>query len=311
MTKRKENIKLMKVFRILRNNIRDAFKSVFRNISLSFASITCSAITLILVGIAILLSVNVNNFTKDLKEDLTIVVFMERGSSDAEAAILKEEILNTENVDKENLVFESNEDVKKQMQIKYEVFDSIMSSWQAEDNFLQHQFLVKVKDIDRIKETANKITKYGKVDATKYGEGMVDQLLSVFDVIEKGSIIIVGALIIVTAFLISNTIKLTIFSRKTEIEIMRLIGTSNTVIRLPFLFEGLFLGLIGAIIPVIVIVYGYTISYDKLGGILFSNIIKLVNPNEIVLFIALCLFAIGGIVGMFGSYKAVRKYLKI
>ena len=91
---------------------------------------------------------------------------------------------------------------------------------------------------------------------------------------------------------------------------MRLIGTSNTVIRLPFLFEGLFLGIIGSIIPVIIIVYGYTIAFDELGGVLFSNIIRLINPSGFIIYVALIVLAIGSLVGMFGSYRAVRKYLK-
>ncbi len=301
----------MRMLRILKNSIRDALKSVFRNVSLSTASITCSTITLILVGLAIILSANVNNFTKDLKKDLTIVVFMKRNSTIEEAQILREQILMIENVDHTNLVFESNENVKKEMQLKYDVFNSIMNSWTEDDNFLQHQFKVKVTNIDNIKKTALAIEKLDKVDTTKYGEEMVDQLLGVFDIVEKGSIAIVGALVIVTIFLISNTIKLTIFSRKTEIEIMRLIGTSNIVIKLPLVFEGLMLGIIGAIIPVIVVIYGYTIAYDRLGGILFSKIIKMINPSGFIIYVALLLLAIGSVVGIIGSSRAVRKYLKI
>ena len=149
------------------------------------------------------------------------------------------------------------------------------------------------------------------VDTAKYGEEMVDKLVNVFDVVEKVSIVIVVALILVTTFLISNTIKLTIISRKNEIEIMRLIGTSNAVIRLPFVFEGFFLGIIGSIIPVILTVYGYIIAYDKLGGFLFSKIIRMIKPTPFVLYISLILFAIGAIVGMIGSWRAVRKFLKI
>lgn len=301
----------MRMLRILKNSIRDALKSVFRNVSLSTASITCSTITLILVGLAIILSANVNNFTKDLKKDLTIVVFMKRNSTIEEAQILREQILMIENVDHTNLVFESNENVKKEMQLKYDVFNSIMNSWTEDDNFLQHQYKVKVTNIDNIKKTALAIEKLDKVDTTKYGEEMVDQLLGVFDIVEKGSIAIVGALVIVTIFLISNTIKLTIFSRKTEIEIMRLIGTSNIVIKLPLVFEGLMLGIIGAIIPVIVVIYGYTIAYDHLGGILFSKIIKMINPSGFIIYVALLLLAIGSVVGIIGSSRAVRKYLKI
>ena len=128
---------------------------------------------------------------------------------------------------------------------------------------------------------------------------------------EKATIVIVLALILVTAFLISNTIKLTIFSRRNEIEIMRLVGTRNIVIRQPFIIEGFILGVIGSIIPIIITVYGYIIFYDHFDGYLFSHMVELLNPTALIWKVSLIIMIIGGIVGMFGSSRAVRKYLKI
>ena len=117
---------------------------------------------------------------------------------------------------------------------------------------------------------------------------------------------------LVTAFLIANTIKLAIFSRKTEIEIMRLVGASNVAIKVPFLIEGSFIGLIGSIVPIILLFYGYKAFYDYLGGQLFSSSLgKLVAPYPFILYSSGILLVIGLLVGMFGSYRAVKKYLKI
>ena len=301
----------MKIFRILKSNINDAFKSVFRNFSLSFASITCTTITLILVSVAIILSANVNSFTKDLEEDLTIVVFMDRDSTIDDANSLSDIIKNKSNVIESEVVFKSKEEVKVEMQSESSVFNSIMSSWTEAENPLQNEFLIKVKDVTKISDTAKEISELPKVDTVKYGEEMVDKLVMVFGAVKKASILIVVSLVLVTAFLISNTIKLTIISRKTEIEIMRLIGTSNLVIKLPFLIEGFVLGIIGSIIPIIFTIYGYIIMYDKLGGYLLSKIIKLINPNYFIFYVALLLLAIGSVVGVIGSYRAVRKYLKV
>lgn len=301
----------MKVFRILKSNIKDAFKSVFRNFSLSFASVTCTTITLILVAVAIILSANVNSFTKDLEKDLTIVAFLDRDATTEDANSLTTLIKAIDNVDQNNIVYEDKEEVKANMQKESETFNSIMSSWTAEENHLQSLFTIKVEDVTKISETAKKVAALPKVDVVKYGEGMVDKLVLVFNTVKKASIVIVLSLVLVTAFLISNTIKLTIISRKTEIEIMRLIGTSNLVIKLPFLFEGFVLGVIGSIIPIFITIYGYIIAYDKMGGYVFSKIIKMINPNYFIFYVALILLGIGSIVGIFGSYRAVRKYLKI
>ncbi len=301
----------MKVFRIIGRTFRDSLKSVFRNFSLSIASITCITITLILVAISILLSYNVNDFTKSLESDLTIVAFMKRECTDEEANILKELIINIDNVEEKSLEYMSKEDVKVSMQKESDVFNNIMSTWTPETNPLQNEFIIKVEDINDISKTAEQIKKLQYVDSVKYGEGMVDQLVNIFDLVKKCSVVIVLALIVVTAFLISNTIKLTIFSRKTEIEIMRLVGTSNIAIKLPFIFEGLILGILGSIIPMVLSVYGYIFVYDKFDGYLFTRIIQMVEPMKIVFYVAIILLIIGALVGMLGSYKAVRKHLKI
>ena len=159
---------------------------------------------------------------------------------------------------------------------------------------------------------ANKIKKMDKVNSVSYGEDMVNQLITIFDVVKKVSIIAVLALIIVTAFLIANTIKLAIYARKREIEIMRLVGASNISIKIPFVIEGLFLGLIGSILPIIITVYGYISLYDFFGGKIFnSSLARLIQPTPFVYLASLLLMVIGILVGMFGSWQAVKTYLKI
>lgn len=299
----------MKMLRIIKNNIRDAFKSVFRNFSLSLASIVCTTITLVLVGIAIVASVNVNSFTSDLEKDLTIVVFTERDISSSELTELENTLNDLDNV--ASLNYQSKQNIKEQMRKESDVFDTIMADWDEETNPLQDQFLIKVEDITAIKDTAEKIKNLPNVNAVKYGETIVDQLISIFTIVKQTTYILVLALVIVTAFLISNTIKLTIFSRKTEIEIMRLVGTRNIVIKLPFLFEGFILGVLGSIIPIILIIYGYILAFEQFNGYLFGNIVRMIDPTPFIFYVSAVLVFIGATVGMFGSYSSVRKYLKI
>ena len=140
---------------------------------------------------------------------------------------------------------------------------------------------------------------------------MAETVIKAFNVVQKITIIMVIALVFVTAFLISNTIKLTIFSRKSEIEIMRLVGSSNSTIKLPFIFEGFILGFIGSIIPVLMTIYGYVVIYDHFNGYILTPLMSLVKPFNFVLFVSLIILAIGCTIGMIGSYRAVRKYLKI
>ena len=301
----------MKGFRILSRNIRDSFKSVFRNFSLSLASISCITITLIVVAVSLVLSFNVNNFTEIVEDDVTIVAFLDVDITEKEKDQVYDKLLTLDNIQKKNITFRDKMDISKEMMESSKVFEGIMKDWDEKESPIQDTYQIKVTDVKRIKKTAKAIEKIDHVAVVKYGEGMVEQLVAVFDVIRKASVGVVVALILVTAFLIANTIKITITSRRREIEIMRLVGASNINIKLSFIFEGLLLGAFGSIIPIIVTMYGYNAVYDQFGGHLFTQFIKMIEPTPFVYYASLGLLAIGMIVGMFGSARAVRKYLKI
>jgi len=304
---RKEVIKLVKPFRIFKNSVRDSFKSVFRNFSLSMASVICTTITLILVALAIVVTVNVNYVTETLEHELTIVVYVEREVSEEDINKIENEIKSIENVD--SVTYKSKEEWRLEMKNYSDTLNATLEYLST--NPLLDSFTVKVKEAENLSPVANDILKIDGVQTADYGEGMVEELLSIFNIVKIATICMVFALIVVTAFLISNTIKLTIFSRRNEIEIMRLVGSSNIAIKLPFIFEGFLLGVIGSLIPVIITIYGYIIAYDKLGGSLSFGVIELINPMPFVLYTSVILLLIGSIVGMFGSARAVRKYLKI
>ena len=301
----------MKILRILNRSIRDSFKSIFRNFSLSFASISCTVITLILVALGIVASYNVTKITEKIERDLTVIVFIDNKVEDKDIKNIENQIKKIDNIDKNNIVYRSKEEIKETMGNENAELKSIMDTWDKDENPLQSTYILKVKDIKKIKETATTLKNIDNVTLVKYGETMVERMVNVFDLIKKICIVLVVALILVTAFLITNTIKITIFSRRNEINIMRLVGTSNTVIKLPFIFEGFLLGLIGSIIPVVLTIFGYTYFYDAMGGVILSNFVELVKPNSIVYITSLVIVIIGSIVGMIGSGWAVRKYLKI
>ena len=201
----------MKVCRILGRNIRDSFKGVIRNFSLSLASISCITITLIVVSISIILSYNVNSFAENVEKDVTIVAFMKNDITDEEKDDVLERIKEINGID--SITYQSKTDIAAEMMASSEDLKNILSQYDESTSPLQPTYQVKVKNIEEIGKIALKIKKIKGVDIVKYGEGMVEQLVSVFDIVRKITIGMVIALIIVTAFLISNTIKITIFSR--------------------------------------------------------------------------------------------------
>ena len=304
---RKEVTKHMRAVRIFIRSIRDAIKSVFRNFSLSFASIMCTTITLILVSVALICAVNIENATKSIEDELNIVVYLSKDVTEEEINNIRSDISSQDNV--EEVTFKSKTEWKLEMSDYNDTFETVLNY--LDENPLMDSYIVKVREVEHLSDTAEYIATISKVDTVKYGEGMVDSMVSAFNVIEKIVVVIVIALIIVTAFLISNTIKLTIFSRRSAIEIMRLVGASNITIKLPFIIEGFIIGVIGAIIPICITIYGYVILYSTLNGHVFSNMIVLIKPYNFVFWVSLVLLVLGAVVGMLGSLKAVRKYLKI
>ena len=299
----------MKLFRMIGRSIRDAFKSVIRNFSLSLSSISCITITLVIVAIAIIASFNVNNFTSEIEKDLTIVVFLDNDVTEAQIKDVKSDLEDITNIEK--IEFQSKTDVKKQMQDESEVFSKILDTWPEDESPLKDTYQIKVKDVNKIGATAEKIKKIKNVSVVRYGEGMVEKLISAFDSVKKVTYGVVIALVIVTIFLIVNTIKLTISARKREIGIMRLVGASNFTIKTPFIVEGMILGLLGSIVPVIFTTYGYLTFYKHFNGYLFSELIKLILPEPFIYTVSGIVIVIGILVGMIGSASAVRKYLKI
>ena len=299
---------LMKTFRIIGKSFKEAFRSIFRNFSLSMASISCTAITLILVAIALLATYNVNQITKRFEDTLTIVAFVDTDANDEVIKKIRYEINSLDNVDTKQTKYNSKEDIKNELsedESMKEILDTL------DVNPVQSTFVVKVKDVKKIEKTAKAVEKVEGVTSIRYGESIINKLLTSFEVARNVCLVAVIALLIVTLFLNENTIKITIFSRRQEIMIMRLVGTSNIVIKMPFIIEGFVLGIFGSIVPILVTIFGYTFLYDSVNGKLFTDLAMLVQPNSIIYLISLVLVLVGGLVGMFGSLKAVRRYLKI
>ncbi len=299
----------MKSFRMTIRSFRDAFKSVVRNFSLSLASITCITITLIIIAASFLISENVRNFTTLIEKDVTIVAFLDNDTTELDRENFEDNLKKMDNIDYYN--YTSKQEVKDNMAKDYESLKDVLDNWDNTENPLKDTYTIKVIDVNNIRKTAEEIKALDKVSSVQYGEGLVEKMLSAFRAVEKITLIAALALVVVTIFLIINTIKLTIFSRKQEIYIMRLVGASNMRIKLPFVIEGIVLGIIGSFIPIIVIIYGYMALYNKMGGVLFSSLIKLVKPVPFVFNLSVVVLCIGVLVGMVGSSRAVRRYVKI
>ena len=306
----------MRGFRTINRYFRDAFHGVFRNFSLSLASISCITITLIVVAFSLLLSMNVENFSESIRKDVTVVMFLKSDTTAEDVSKIKKELEGVSNIENSTIEFKSKADSALELKNGNDIFATTVDKWTDDTNPLLDSYMFKVKEIEEIDNTVKEVNNLpftkDKINNINYGEDIVHQMIVVFNVVRKICIVAVAALVLVTAFLIANTIKLAIYSRRREIEIMRLVGASNTSIKVTFILEGLFIGIIGSIIPILVTIFGYSTLYDFFGGKLFgSALAALIAPMPFVYNISGILVLIGILVGMIGSYQAVRKYLKI
>lgn len=306
----------MKGLRSIKRYFRDAAHGVFRNFSLSLASISCITITLIVVAVSLVLSMNVQSFSDSIRKDVTVVMFLKGDTTKEDEDKILNELKSIKNIDSSSIEFKSKVDSANELKKGSEIFAPTVDSWTEETNPLLDSYMFKVKEIEKIDDTVSDVKSLSftkdKINNINYGKDIVHQLIVVFNVVKKVCIVAVLSLVLVTAFLIGNTIKLAIYSRRREIEIMRLVGASNISIKIPFIIEGLFIGIIGSVIPIIITIFGYTTLYDFFDGKLFnSSLATLVEPMPFIYNVSGVLLLIGIIVGMIGSYQAVRKYLKI
>ena len=306
----------MRGLRSLKRYFRDAAHGVFRNFSLSLASISCITITLIVVAVSLVLSMNVQNFSDSIRKDVTVVMFLKGDTTKEDETKILNELKSITNIEDSSIVFKSKTESANELKNGNEIFASTVDRWTEETNPLLDSYMFKVKEIEKIDDTINEVKNLSftkdKINNINYGEDIVHQLIVVFNVVKKVCIVAVASLVLVTAFLIANTIKLAIYPRQSEIGIMRLVGASNISIKIPFIIGGLFIGIIGAVIPIIITIFGYTTLYDFFGGKLFnSSLATLVAPMPFIYNVSGILLLIGIVVGMIGSYQAVREYLKI
>ncbi|KAA9018031.1 permease-like cell division protein FtsX [Niallia endozanthoxylica] len=292
----------------LRRHVRESFKSLGRNGWMMFASVSAVTITLLLVGVFFVIMMNLNNVAKSIEEDVEIRVHIDVAASDEEQKALQSQIEKLKEV--ESVTFSPKEDE----------LDNLITSLGEEgeaftlfeqDNPLNDVFVVKTKNPTDTMKAAKQIEKMQFASKVKYGQGSVEKIFEVTSVSRNIGLILVVGLLFTAMFLISNTIKITIFARRKEIEIMKLVGATNGFIRWPFFLEGLWLGLLGSIIPIIVVGTTYYYAHGYLSEKLAGNFIQLLEFSPFIYQISGLLILLGALIGVWGSLMSVRKFLKV
>jgi cell division transport system permease protein len=294
--------------RTLKRHFIEAFKSMGRNGWMSFASISAVTVTLLLVSVFLAILLNINYIATQIEDDVQIRAYIERTEKPENYKAYEKQI---ESIDKvKSVEFQSKEkgldELIKSLGDEGKVFSSL-----KKENPLKDAFIVQTDNPQQTGEVAKEVEKLKFVNKVEYGQGTVEKLFKVTDTARNVGIFLVLGLVFTAMFLISNTIKLTIVSRRREIEIMKLVGATNGFIRWPFFIEGFALGVSGAILPIIVIAVGYQAIFDIVNQKLGTVFIELLPVSPLIPQLSILMLLIGGVIGVWGSLTSVRKFLKI
>ena len=287
------------------------FKSALQNLRRNFVMTLSSALTvtftLMLIGVIVVAAFNLETMAGHIEKSLTIYAKVDRTLTDEEAKEIEPSITGLEGVS--SVEFSSKDDelnklIESQNESGQELFESY-----RENNPLGAAYTITTTDDADISSVAKQIENIDSISEVNYGGETTASLIKTLKLIRNGSIGVSIVLGVIAILLISNTIKMAIESRAEEIKIMRLVGASNWYIKLPYMIEGMLIGVIGAILPILILSIGYPLMYNSLHGFL-PTIIQIIEPFPFVLYMAIGIVAIGILVGIIGSHNATRRYLK-
>jgi cell division transport system permease protein len=294
--------------RTFRRHVRESFKSLGRNGWMMFASVSAVTITLLLVGVFIVIMMNLNNVATSIEEDVEIRVHIDVTATEENQQGLREQLEKLSEV--KTVTFSPKETELNQLMSSFGEEGDAFAMFE-QDNPLSDVFVVQTKNPTDTMKTAKKIEKMQFVGKVNYGQGSVEKIFQVTDFSRNVGIVLIIGLLFTAMFLISNTIKITIFARRREIEIMKLVGATNWFIRWPYFLEGLWLGLLGAVLPVAIIGVSYYYAHNYLAQKLEGNFIQLLEFSPFIYQVSGLLILMGAFIGIWGSVMSVRKFLKV
>ena len=277
---------------------------------MGLASVSSISAVLVILGIILILILSINNvvveFTTKFDE---IQVFLEDDLEEEELDNLEGEIAAEEGV--LSVIYYSRE---RGLEVMKEDWgeDSTLLEGLEDDNPLQDSYKIQLRDIKYADEVVDNIRRLEGVESINYYKDVIDKLMAFSRYIQIGGAIIVGMLVLVSIFIIANTIKITVAARQREIGIMKYVGATNGYIRGPFIIEGILFGLVGALISILIINYGYEYFFTSVNEKFFEMFtVYLVPPSMLIKDISIIFASIGIGIGSLGSIISLKRYLNV
>ncbi|MDF2636639.1 MAG: hypothetical protein K0R78_3513 [Pelosinus sp.] len=286
--------------------VKEALSSLKRNGLMSFASVTTVALSLLILGMFLVMVLNLNNMASALESQVQISVYLQDGLSDLEMREVGTRITKLPGVVQVNFI--GKEEAMSRFKDRLGEQQNLLNAL-GEANPLPNAFEVKVDKTERVKPVAQAIMQFKGVENAKFGQEVVEQLFALTKMVRIFGLVIIVFLALAALFIISNTIRITVFARRREIGIMKYVGATNWFIRWPFLLEGMMLGFGGALIAVLLLneTYGVLIHqvYESLA------FLPLIPQYPFITNISVVLLVTGTVIGALGSTISLRRYMKV
>lgn len=295
--------------RTIKRHFRESFKTLSRNGWMTFASISAVTVTLLLVGVFAIIMMNLNKVADDIENDVEIKVLIDIIEDPNQAKEAEDKLIS--DIEKLPEVKEVKYSSKEnELNLLIEDFGDDLSLFE-QSNPLRNVLYVKASDPQQTAKVAKKIDALDNTYEVVYGEGKVEKLFSFLNTSRNVGLILIVGLLFTAIFLISNTIRITIIARRDEIEIMKLVGATNSFVRIPFVLEGMWLGVLGSIIPIAVVSIVYYNVYNVLQPRLHGELVQLLDLSPLLYQVNALILVLGIFIGVWGSFMSVRKFLKI
>ncbi|OPX45486.1 cell division protein FtsX [Ruminiclostridium hungatei] len=298
--------------RSLRYILKESFVNAYRNRLMSLASISIISAALILFGVFYLILINLNHNLDLLYDKPQMQVYCLPELTDEQVEAVKTEIANNEDIEsyKEISKKEAFDQLKEYLEDEKKDLGGANILEGYDESMMFVSFTVKVKDPQNSNKVAKTLEALAGVDNVKYSQQTIDMILKVSNWVKIVSFVLIGLLLVISLFIIANTIKLTVFARRKEINIMKYIGATDWFIRWPFVFEGILIGLLGATIAFVLVAYIYSFAQPRLAEE-FSGGLEMVQFGSEWGTLVLIYLGISAVIGASGSIMSIRKHLHV
>ena len=285
--------------------IREGFRSITTHGFMSFASVTIIMACLIIMGSAALLTVNIDAAIKSLEDQNEVVAFVDESYTQEQAQALEGAIAAVDNVSSVEFVD------------RVAAMNNFMSSYDKnlmegiDETVFRHRFVVQLTDISLMAQTKAALEAVEGVAKVNAHLDYAKSFVTVRNVVSVIALVLIAILTFISVFIMTNTIKLATFNRREEIAIMKMVGANNSFIRLPFVVEGLVLGILGGGLAFLVQIGLYKLVTGRVVGGITGSFLSVVPLEQIALPVFVAFMGIGVLVGVFGGVNAIRNYLKV